>query len=263
MAIDSDLQPFRTRAARPLVPGGAASRRQAAIGLTLFALILGGWIAIHLFGVFAFRFTPATALLAPVLIALQCWLTVGLFIVAHDAMHGSLVPFHPRVNEAIGRFILMIYAGFGWRRVLSAHMAHHRAPGTPEDPDFFTDDPEHFWPWYRTFFRRYFGLSSVLFVSSVVTVYILVLGARVENVVLFYGMPSLLSSLQLFFFGTYLPHRHDEDGFLDEHKARSSGFGWVASLATCFHFGYHHEHHAHPATPWWALPARRQEGQSS
>ncbi|MFG6592769.1 fatty acid desaturase [Sulfitobacter sp. 1A12157] len=29
-------------------------------------------------------------------------------------------------------------------------------------------------------------------------------------------------------------------------------------LLTCFHFGgFHHEHHLHPAVPWWALPKTR------
>ncbi|MFA9473554.1 MAG: fatty acid desaturase [Filomicrobium sp.] len=26
------------------------------------------------------------------------------------------------------------------------------------------------------------------------------------------------------------------------------------SLLTCFHFGYHHEHHLQPDVPWWRLP---------
>jgi beta-carotene ketolase (CrtW type) len=29
------------------------------------------------------------------------------------------------------------------------------------------------------------------------------------------------------------------------------------SLLTCFHFGYHHEHHDTPWVPWWKLPAQR------
>ena len=74
---------------------------------------------------------------------------------------------------------------------------------------------------------------------------------------LFWALPSLLASLQLFYFGTYLPHRRDETPFLDPHQARSNGYSYLASLATCFHFGYHHEHHADPSVPWWRLPAFR------
>jgi beta-carotene/zeaxanthin 4-ketolase len=239
---------------------GAAKRPalrpfQAAIGLTLAIGVLVSWIAIHIGTVFFLDLSWTTAPLVPVIVAVQCWLTVGLFIVAHDAMHGSLVPGHRRMNAGIGAFILTIYAGFAWRKVRNAHMAHHDAPGTADDPDFFVDEPERFWPWYRTFFARYFGRRSILFVSTVVTVYILLLGAPVANVVLFYGMPSLLSSLQLFYFGTFRPHRHEESGFVDRHNARSNEFGYLASLATCFHFGYHHEHHDQPWVPWWGLAA--------
>lgn len=232
---------------------------QAAIGLTLGLTVMSGWIGVHLGSVFLFPLSWQTAPFVPLVIALQCWLTVGLFIVAHDAMHGSLAPGWHRLNGAVGTFILTIYAGFGWRRVRDAHMAHHDAPGTAADPDFFIDEPDRFWPWFRTFFMRYFGLRSVLFVCTVVTTYIFVFGASVFNVVLFYGLPSLLSSLQLFYFGTFLPHRHEESGFSDRHNARSNELGYFASLVSCFHFGYHHEHHSRPWVPWWALPDQRQQ----
>ncbi|EAU41110.1 beta-carotene ketolase [Fulvimarina pelagi HTCC2506] len=174
-------------------------------------------------------------------------------------MHGSLAPGRTRLNAVIGGFILFVYAGFAWKKIRDAHFAHHDAPGTPADPDFYADDPENFWPWFGTFFSRYFGWRSVAFVSTVVTFYLVILDASVTNVVLFYGLPSLLSSLQLFYFGTYRPHRHEESGtFADAHNTRSSEFGYVASLFSCFHFGYHHEHHLAPWTPWWALPHTRQ-----
>lgn len=254
--------PVRAAAAAPTRPGKLWPH-QATIGLSLFALILSSWIAIHIYGVFFFDVRSSLWPLVPVIAAVQCWLTVGLFIVAHDAMHGSLAPFRPGLNRRIGALILMIYAGFSWKRVRDAHFAHHDAPGTEADPDFFTGDPSRFGPWYRTFFTRYFGIGSIAFVSTIVTIEIVLLGARVENVVLFYGLPSLASSVQLFYFGTYLPHRHEDEheagAFADAHNARSSEFGYLASLFTCFHFGYHHEHHLAPSVPWWALPMARAE----
>ena len=229
---------------------------QGLIGLLLASCVLLAWITIHVGAVFFLDLGWRTLPFVPLVVAVQCWLTVGLFIVAHDAMHGSLAPGRPRLNAAIGTFILTIYAGFAWRKLRDAHMAHHDAPGTADDPDFFVDEPERFWPWFRTFFVRYFGRRSILFVCTVVTTYVLVLGAPVGNVVLFYGLPSLLSSLQLFYFGTFRPHRHEDgNGFADGHNARSSEFGYFASLLTCFHFGYHHEHHAQPWVPWWGLPS--------
>ena len=71
----------------------------------------------------------------------------------------------------------------------------------------------------------------------------------------FWALPALLSSVQLFYFGTFRPHRHDDSPFADDHNARSNGFGWLASLLSCFHFGYHHEHHLAPQVPWWRLPS--------
>jgi beta-carotene ketolase (CrtW type) len=68
--------------------------------------------------------------------------------------------------------------------------------------------------------------------------------------------PALLSTLQLFVFGTWLPHRpHADAPFADRHRARSQRWPTWLSLLTCYHFGYHWEHHAHPHVPWWRLPA--------
>ncbi|WP_372340410.1 fatty acid desaturase [Parvularcula sp. IMCC14364] len=219
--------------------------------------ILSGLAVLHVWSVFFFTLTWQSAPMALLMILLQCWLFVGFFITAHDAMHGSLAPGKPSLNSAIGTFLLFTYAGFGWRKLKTAHMAHHAAPGTEEDPDFNNNDPRRFWPWYFLFFKRYFGLVSFLFVFAVVLVYVLALEADYFNVVLFYGLPSIASSLQLFYFGTYLPHRHEEKDFADQHKARTNDYPAWLSLMTCYHFGYHHEHHLYPHEPWWRLPARR------
>lgn len=242
-------------------PTGRAngSLRQSVIGLTLAGAVFAGWLAIHLYAMFAFDLEWRTLPIALAMAAVQCWLSVGLFIVSHDAMHGSLVPRAGSLNGAIGGALLFLYAGFGWRKMKHAHFAHHKAPGTRDDPDFSADHPDRFWPWYATFLQRYFGWRSGLFVCTVVTVYWLVFDVPAEKIVLLYGLPAIASSLQLFYFGTYRPHRHDDDGFADRHNARSEGFGSLVSLATCFHFGYHHEHHRAPHVPWWNLPATRRE----
>jgi hypothetical protein len=71
---------------------------------------------------------------------------------------------------------------------------------------------------------RYFGLREFLVLSVMVWTYVLLLGAPLGNLLLFWALPSILSSLQLFYFGTYLPHRHEEAEFADEHRARSNDF---------------------------------------
>ncbi len=235
----------------------ATRNRQAAIGLILAAAIFGGWAALHIYAMFVFDLRWDTAPVALLIAALQCWLSVGLFIISHDAMHGSLAPGWRRMNSAIGGALLFLYAGFSWRRMRGAHFDHHKLAGRPGDPDFDEDNPDRFWPWYKTFLIRYFGVGSALFILTVVLVYALLLGVPVGKLMLLYALPAIASSLQLFYFGTYRPHRHDGRSFADRHNARSETFGRLASLASCFHFGYHQEHHRHPEAPWWQLPRTR------
>lgn len=237
---------------------------QAATGLALAIAIAGGWLALHFYAMFAFELTWQNWPLALAIAAILCWLSVGVFIVSHDAMHGSLAPHMPRVNAAIGAVLLFLYAGFGWKQMRDAHFAHHRLAGHEGDPDFDERNPRHFARWYATFFRRYFGWRSVLYVHLVVALYWLALDVPMVQIVMLYGVPALLSSLQLFYFGTFRPHRQggedSEIPFADRHNARSDAFPTLASLATCFHFGYHLEHHRRPDVPWWALPAARRAG---
>ena len=87
-----------------LRPGRAVVPGQAAVGIGLATLIIAAWTGLHVFGVFFYPWSRAGVVLSPLLVAVLCWLNVGLFIVAHDAMHGSLAPIRPRLNRAIGRF---------------------------------------------------------------------------------------------------------------------------------------------------------------
>lgn len=232
--------------------------RDVSTGLLLAALIVGGWMTIHITAIFLVDWTlPGRFLAAPLVIAVQCWLSVGLFIVAHDTMHGSLLPQYPAVNRAIGRLCVFIYAGFSYDKLYANHHAHHRHAGTADDPDFDTEHSTQFWPWYLKFFQHYFGWREFATLTVAVIVYLLILQQRFPSMLVFWALPAILSSVQLFYFGTYRPHRVDEVPFADNHHARSNEFSMVMSLLTCFHFGYHHEHHDAPWVPWWKLPAYR------
>jgi len=105
------------------------------------------------------------------------------------------------------------------------------------------------------FFLTYFGWRQFLTLFGFTLIYIL-LGANYFNTIIMWAVPAILSSIQLFYFGTYLTHRH-ADEFPDHHNARTNEFPWLASLFSCFHFGYHHEHHLFPHEPWWRLPKRK------
>ena len=231
--------------------------RQRTIGLTLALTIMLVWLVLHVATVFFFPLSWATAPLAAILVALQTWLYVGIFIIAHDCMHGSLVPFNPRANRIIGQICLMAYAGFSFDTLNKAHHRHHRFSGTYEDPDFDDHKPQSFIHWFSKFFVEYFSLTQVAIILSVYAIYMLIFGVNQLNALVFWGVPGLLSALQLFTFGTYLPHRHEDRPFADRHNARTNNLPAWLSLLTCFHFGYHHEHHLFPTVPWWRLPAVR------
>lgn len=229
------------------------------LGPLYAALIFVAWAIIHIYSVF-FHTLSAPLWQTLGLIALQCWLYTGLFIVAHDTMHGSLIPGRERLNAVIGTSILFVYAGFNWRKMREAHHDHHNFSGTEKDPDFNAANPHAFWPWYKKFFLTYFGWQQVFILIGFTLTYIL-LGANYINTIVMWAIPAILSSVQLFYFGTYRTHKH-ADAFPDEHNARTNEFNGFASLMSCFHFGYHHEHHLFPHEPWWRLPARKRETSS-
>ena len=223
------------------------------------ALIFSAWLSVHIYSVF-FHTLSAPIWQSVLLITVQCWLYTGLFIVAHDTMHGSLMPGKERLNTTIGTAILFIYAGFNWRKMRTAHHEHHDFPGTEKDPDFNANNPHDFWPWYFKFFLTYFGWRQVLILFGFTVTYLL-FGANYLNAIIMWAVPAILSSVQLFYFGTYRTHRHAE-AFPDKHNARTNNFNGLASLLSCFHFGYHHEHHLFPHEPWWRLPLRKRERRS-
>ena len=234
------------------------ARSDTATGLALAGLIILAWLFVHVTAIFLVDWTqPYRLWAAPLVIALQCWLSVGLFIIAHDTMHGSLAPPYPRLNSAIGRFCVFVYAGFSYDKLYESHHAHHRHAGTEDDPDFDADHPSSFWPWYLKFFRHYFGWREFGILCIAVAIYLVILRERFPTMLAFWALPAILSSIQLFYFGTYRPHRIDEEPFADRHRSRSNDFSPFMSLLTCFHFGYHHEHHDAPWVPWWQLSAHR------
>jgi beta-carotene ketolase (CrtW type) len=232
-----------------------STRKQTVIGCTFAFGIIAAWAFVHVWAVFHYPWNALGLAPALLVIALQCWLCVGLFIVAHDCMHGSLIPGRPTWNRAVGTICLALYACFNFNALNPKHHLHHRYSGTGADPDFIENPPRGFWRWYIKFFGEYFSWRQLALLAVVNWTYILALGSPVANVLLFWALPAILSSLQLFTFGTFLPHVPIDAAFRDRHNARSNDYPVWLSLLTCFHFGYHHEHHMHPGIPWWRLPA--------
>lgn len=182
-------------------------------------------------------------------VLIQAHLFTGLFITAHDAMHGAVSPGRPKWNHLIGRIAATLFVYNSYKLLRPKHYAHHRHAGTQEDPDFHNGNP-HFLRWYLDFLLEYVSWKQVLLAA--ITYHLLKLVFPAENLIWFWIVPSLLSTLQLFYFGTYLPHRgdHNEE---NAHHARSQTKNHLWAFISCYFFGYHYEHHDSPQTPWWLL----------
>ena len=195
--------------------------REVRSSLLRAAAIGGAWLAVHVGGIFFWRWTPATVPPAAILILAQAWLSTGLFIVAHDCMHGSLVPGRDRVNAAIGTMCLGAYAALSYPALFPKHHAHHAAPGTPGDPDFHAAAPRRMVPWFMGFFRGYYTHGQIGRITLMAILY-MAIGASLVNIVAFWAVPALLALVQLFLFGTYLPHRHRDEPFADDGTTRAA-----------------------------------------
>lgn len=187
----------------------------------------------------------------------QTFLYTGLFITAHDAMHGSVYPNHPKINHAMGTIALWLYGFFSYKTLIKKHYLHHRYPASKDDPDFHDDQHQNFFLWYFTFIKNYLTWGQFWGFSFIFHSAYFLLKVPVNNLILFWIIPCILSSLQLFYFGTFLPHKEPQNGYQEPHRAQSNSLPTVLSFLTCYHFGYHEEHHQYPQVPWWRLPAIR------
>ncbi|WP_223651205.1 fatty acid desaturase [Hymenobacter psoromatis] len=217
-------------------------------GVAAAVLILASWGGLLAFLLAGYRpdwHSPAPYLL----VLLQTHLYTGLFITAHDAMHGVVSP-HKRLNNALGTICALLFAYNWFPNQIAKHHAHHRYVGTQDDPDFHPTDHPGFLPWLLRFAWNYVTWWQVLAMAA--TYNVLKIWFPQTNVIAFWMVPAILATLQLFFFGTYLPHRgeHEED---NQHKSRSQLRHHVWAFVSCYFFGYHYEHHDQPYLPWWRL----------
>lgn len=185
--------------------------------------------------------------LVPILILWQTHLYTGMFITAHDAMHRT-VSKNKFVNDAVGFTAALLFAFNFYPRLLKKHREHHKHVATDHDPDYHAS--HKFWPWYLSFLKNYITWWQLL--SMAVLFNVLKLWFDPVNVILLWMVPSLLSTLQLFYFGTYMPHK-GEFPSTNPHRASTLPRNHAVAFVTCYFFGYHFEHHDHPYVPWWKL----------
>lgn len=187
-------------------------------------------------------------------ILLQMHLYTGLFITAHDAMHG-IVSTNKNWNKLTGWIAAMLFSYNFYGRLFSKHHEHHRYVATDQDPDYHVS--ERFFPWYLSFIRQYLTIWQILLMA--LTFNLLKLFLPTENLIIFWMLPAILSTVQLFFFGTYLPHKGESN---NKHHSHSQAKNHLWAFLSCYFFGYHYEHHDSPGIPWWRL-WRVKEGQTA
>ncbi|KAA3606532.1 MAG: beta-carotene ketolase [Calditrichaeota bacterium] len=224
-------------------------------GLFFALIILASWIGSLIFllnlNLENFTFVISVGIL------LQTFLYTGIFITAHDSMHRTVFPKNLKINNLIGSISLTFYALFSFKSLREKHWEHHRNPVSGNDPDFHDGKNDSFFTWYWKFFTTYISWKQILGMAIIFNIFEHLIKIDFWNLILFWILPSILSTFQLFYFGTFLPHRKLVKPFKDSHNARSNDYSTLWSFLTCYHFGYHWEHHEFPNIPWWHLPKMR------
>ena len=208
------------------------------VGLTIYIFWIGLLLILLQADVSSFSWWIIPAML------LQMHLYTGLFITAHDGMHGTISSISP-LNYFLGTLCTASYALFSFKKLNTSHHKHHDFVGEDEDPDVHNHG---FFKWYFTFMKNYLSIYQIIGMAIVFNV--LNLWFPVENLILFWVVPSLLSTLQLFYFGTYVPHKNTP---ANKHKSTTLKKNHIWAFITCYFFGYHYEHHEYPWVPWWKL----------
>lgn len=182
-------------------------------------------------------------------VLLQGYLYTGLFITAHDAMHKTISK-NKIINDIIGRAASFLFAGMSYNKLKENHFKHHKYPGSENDPDFYTKS-QNFFLWWGSFLLRYTTIIQIIVMAAFFN--LLKIWFDEINIWFFWVAPAFIGTFQLFFFGTYLPHKKPHDHKMEPHKARTQNKNHLWAMLSCYFFGYHFEHHASPHTPWWRL----------
>ncbi len=218
------------------------------MGILIALTVITLWIS-HLIYLLAYVemnfFSPMTL----VHILVQTYLFTGLFITAHDSMHGQ-VSSNRLINSTIGRLSTWFFAALSYNQLLRKHKLHHQFPGETDDPDYCTE-PQYFWRWWFSFLKNYVSWLQIIIMAIVFN--FLHIWVDQQNLIFFWVLPSVLATFQLFYFGTYRPHKLPHTNEMLPHNSRTqkSSHGWA--MLSCYFFGYHFEHHESPKTPWWKL----------
>ena len=179
---------------------------------------------------------------------IQTYLFTGLFITGHDAMHYSITK-NEKLNKFFGYLTAFLFAGMSFKKLSKNHQLHHRYPATDKDPDFSKN--QNFFVWISTFLFKYITVSQIIIMAVVFNVFKLF--SNELNIFLFWLIPAILSTMQLFYFGTYRPHKLPHNTDMLPHNARTQNKNHLWAMLSCYFFGYHYEHHQDSSISWWQL----------
>ena len=125
--IQIDQAPLQTLKITPM------GKNDTIWGFLIALAIIGIW-AVSLFFFLSLDISIHVMLLPVIL--WQTFLYTGLFITAHDAMHGAVFPQNHKLNNFVGSVALFFYALFPYKKLLKKHGLHHNHPASEIDPDF-------------------------------------------------------------------------------------------------------------------------------
>ena len=128
-----------------------------------------------------------------IFVLVQMFLYTGLFITAHDSMHGTVSP-NRTLNNIIGQTCTALFAAFLYKNLYHKHHEHHRHVHSDQDPDYHNGS---FWSWYFKFLKEYITWQQILIMAVLFNV--LKIWFAEVNLLLFWVLPSLLRTLQLFY----------------------------------------------------------------
>lgn len=218
------------------------------MGILAAVTIITLW-ASHLFYSLRYSEVDFTSPVFYLHVLIQGYLFTGLFITAHDAMHGT-VSQNKTINKYTGVLTTFLFAGLSYGKLLKNHKLHHIHSGTAEDPDY-SGKSQNFFVWFAKFFMKYVSIYQIIIVG--INFNVLKYFFPEISVWFYYVVPAFLGTLQLFYFGTYRPHKQPHTEEMMPHNARTLKANHFWAMLSCYFFGYHSEHHAGPHIPWWQL----------
>jgi beta-carotene ketolase (CrtW type) len=223
----------------------------------LIVILWGGHLAYSLFLVEVAWSNPWLYLH----VILQAYLYTGLFITGHDAMHQTVSRIK-WINNAMGSMAVFLFAGMSYKRLIRNHWEHHKYPATDKDPDFYVRS-QNFFEWWFMFMVRYTTIWQLVAMAIIFNVLKHLAGVEAPSLVVFWIIPAFLGTFQLFYFGTFVPHRMPHTEAMGKHRARTLKRNHLWAMISCYFFGYHNEHHLYPGTPWWKLYQVKNKGISN